>query len=346
MTDTTITFKKLPAVLATQRTYTLSDAVLYNIFKDSERTPVDVVRHGVRATNNTPPKKITEGAMNENEVRNLQVIDSAKTDYRATALQVEFHISFFDVAKSLSAIAGNNDQALRDSFFRFTDRAKSSEGIKEVSRRFARNILSGRWLWRNRLIADSITTEVIKNGEAFVSALSLELPLNNFNNYSEPENQLADCIAKGLGGKGSDKLTVRATINCLAGGAVEVFPSQNYRDGADSSTLSRSLYVLNKPRKISTEEGPARVGDAAIRDQKVANAIRTIDTWYPSEENNPIPIAIEQYGANLDQQRFFRRGATDNAFSLMRGLNILDENSPNGMFMIACLVRGAVYAGG
>ncbi len=342
MNTETVTFKKLPAVLATQRTYALSDAVMYNTFdNENKRTPVNVTRHGVRATNNTPPKKSIDGVVDEKDVRNLQIVDSAKLDYQSSGMQVEFNISFFKLEKSLSSVAGENDQALRNSFYDFCDRAYKSEGIFEVACRYARNILNGRWLWRNRMIASEVDVTAF-NKNVSVTVNALESSLKHFDNYSEQELSLATVISAGLKGDGSHKITVHANLKFGAQGSLEVYPSQNYIDG--DALVSKSLYVLDK-RTIRKLEGPEVVGIAAIRDQKVANAIRTIDTWYLSEDEKPTPIAIELFGANLDKQRFFRRNKDDNAFYFMKNLNVLDPNSDEGKFMIACIVRGAVYAG-
>lgn len=344
--DNTKTFKSLPAVLATRRTYTLSDATFYNIFEGKDRTPVDVIRHGVRATNNSKPKKDGDGVVSENDVRNLQTVDTAKLDPQAKAYQVEYQIAFFDLATTLSSVAGENSDDLKASLDAFIERAKNGEGISEVSRRYARNILNGRWLWRNRLTARNIDIEVSQDGERVATASALDLPLSDFNGYHAAELRLGEKIQDALKGDCEDGFVVRATVTGKAQGAVEVFPSQNYQDGDNKNAPSRSLYVLNKSRRVNTSEGPAFIGHAAIRDQKVANAIRTIDTWYPSEEASPRPIAIEQYGANLDAQRFYRNKGKSDAYHLMGQLNVLGENTPEAMFMIACLVRGAVYAGG
>ena len=46
-----LTFKKLPGVLAFQRGVVISDALFFNVCEDSQ-TPVMVVRHGIRGTQN------------------------------------------------------------------------------------------------------------------------------------------------------------------------------------------------------------------------------------------------------------------------------------------------------
>ena len=87
------------------------------------------------------------------------------------------------------------------------------------------------------------------------------------------------------------------------------------------------------------------MGHAALRDQKISNALRTIDTWYPAYAEYGRPLPVEPNGASLEAQEFFRDKKTS-AFEFARRLNTLDPTSPDGMFMIASLIRGGVFSGG
>lgn len=355
-----VSFKKLP-VVATRRCYVMSDALFFNV-SDGRRSPLEVVRHGVRGTQNPSPFKgaNSETVKEENvqdsndkgEVRGPQVVESAKTHPSAKFVEVEFDLSFIDLANSLSSVAGDFKDEFQLSYASFVEMVKPSDGINEVSRRFARNILNGRWLFRNRLIAKDIVVKVYVEKELKAKAKSLDIPLNEFGDYSNDEIKLGGLIADGLTGIALNRLTIVASLELLASGSVEVFPSQNYR-GSDKNRkskdldVSRSLYTLNRKGSAFLDYGPALVGQAALRDQKVANALRTIDTWYPSEDVNPRPIPVEQLGANLEELKFFRsdkNGKQKNAYRFMLNLNNLDPNSADGMYMIACLVRGGVYA--
>ncbi len=46
---------------------------------------------------------------------------------------------------------------------------------------------------------------------------------------------------------------------------------------------------------------------AAMHSQKIGNAIRTIDTWYPDFEKHKKPIAIDPYGAVTNLGRAYRQ---------------------------------------
>jgi CRISPR-associated protein Csy3 len=346
---------ELPGSLSLRRNAVVSDARMYSLVNGQfSGHPVKVIRHGIRATNNT--LKAGEGSgetsttVAADDVRNLQEIDSAKLDPDATGLVVEFSFALTDLSQAISGISPDKDQLkdpqyvelFRKSVMDFIGRARSGAGFEEVCNRIARNVLNARWLWRNRLIASSVRTCVHQGDELVCERESLEVPLREFSGYDAQENKLGRILADQLSGRSLKPLIISAFVETLGHGAIEVYPSQNYIPGArdDDSLPSRSLYVLNKP--LSRQEaGPRIVGEAAMRDQKIWNALRTIDTWY-EDGANVTPIAVEPLGASLSELRFFR-SKDKTAFSLLERLNELDPTSPDGMFMLAALIRGGVY---
>lgn len=354
-----LTFKKLPGVLAFQRGVVISDALFFNVCEDSQ-TPVMVVRHGIRGTQNInkdgDAKKSTAANAKRQEVSNVQITDTAKLDANAQALAVRFSLRFLDLKDVLFACAPSSTDAddlvrqYRDSVASFIERAKTSDGLNEVAARFARNIANGRWLWRNRTIARHITVRVSVAGKALASFDALATPLNHFNDISADERKVAAYIADGLRGDDDAGLDIEAQLDFGVRGAVEVFPSQNYIDSKfKPSGFARSLYSLGTPERLHNSnnmefESIRTMGHAALRDQKIGNALRTIDTWYPRYAEHGRPLPVEPNGANLEAQEFFRDRKTS-AFEFARCLNTLDPASPEGMFMIASLIRGGVFPG-
>lgn len=355
-------FKKLPGVLAFQRGLVMSDAELFNeINGEYEANPVFVVRHGIRGTQNVNQEgsgdTATSGDSKQRKVSNVQQTDSAKLDGQADALIARFAIRFLDLHGALFACApAKNDgkketqksldeeiAALRDSLDRFIERAKGTTGLDEVACRLARNIANGRWLWRNRLIAEAITVTVSVEQKEVAAFNAFDIPLNQFEGYSDSEQAVARVIAAGLRGNEVAALTVVARVEFGFRGAIEIFPSQNYIKEKPKG-FARSLYRLGEPERVKSEDGPRIMGRAAIRDQKVANALRTIDTWYPGFAEHGRPIPVEPNGANLDMQRFFRDQKGTSAFDLVRRLNEVDPDADEGKFLIACLIRGGVYS--
>jgi CRISPR-associated protein Csy3 len=184
-------FKKLPGVLSFQRGIVISDALFYNeIDGQYEQHPLPVVRHGIRGTQNVNKggdgeEGATANTAKRQEVSNIQTTDTAKLAPEADALVVRFSLRFLDFRNALFACApGPKDgdaevAALRESIDNFIARAQAADGLLEIGRRYARNIGNGRWLWRNRLIAQKITVDVSRDSEQLASFDALKLPLHD-----------------------------------------------------------------------------------------------------------------------------------------------------------------------
>jgi len=343
-------FKKLPGVLSFSRGLVISDAVLFNEDAAGQRTPVHVVRHGIRGTQNiNGADGATASTGKRQEISNIQTTDSAKLAPDAVAMVAAFDIRFLDIRNSLASCApGPKDEttevkALRDSISGFLERATISDGLKEIARRYGRNVANARWLWRNRLIASQIKVTV-QVGRESLEFDALRVPVNHFKDYSEQEIRLGQFILGGLAEGLLDTLHVEARVSFGAQGAIEVFPSQNYLEDKPKG-FARSLYCIGEKERASRTDSMRIMGQAAIRDQKLSNAIRTIDTWYPDFELVGKPIAIEPNGANLEAQTFFRDKKTS-AFDMVARLNLIDPASNDGMFVTASLIRGGVFSGG
>lgn len=338
-------FKKLPGVLSLTRGLMITDAVFDNLLPNDQKSPVEVVRHGIRGTQNLNDKFA--------EVSNIQQTETAKLAPEATGMAVSFSLSFLDLKDVLFACAsskgGKDDiEGYRQALQSFIAQAKTSEGLQEIGRRFARNIANGRWLWRNRQQAQSIDITVSQDSETLASFPALSIPLDHFNDYSGDEQTLGALIADSIAGQSSARLHIEARINFGISGALEVFPSQNYIENKPKGFARPLYYVRNsqiQQRSSAKDQVAIKVlGQAALRDQKVSNALRTIDTWYGDYADYGHPIAVEPNGANLGAQRFFRDKASS-AFNIALQLDELDPNSEDGMFMIAALLRGGVYSG-
>ncbi|ATE59494.1 type I-F CRISPR-associated protein Csy3 [Thauera sinica] len=351
-------FKKLPGVLSFQRGLVITDALFFNVLDDTQ-TPVMVVRHGIRGTQNVnkygDAARSTAANARREEVSNIQTTDTAKLDEYARALAVRFSLRFLNLDNVLFACAPSSTDAddlvrnYRDSVTGFIERAKQSAGVGEVAARFARNIANGRWLWRNRTIARTIEVGVSVAGKSVAKFDALAVPFSHFDDITDDEGRIASLIADGLRGDDDAGLDIEARLDFGLRGAIEVFPSQNYVENKPRG-FARPLYCLGSPERGGRDSGmdfaSTRVmGHAALRDQKLGNALRTIDTWYPRYREYGRPLPVEPNGASLEAQEFFRDKKTS-AFEFARRLNTLDPASPEGMFMIASLIRGGVFSGG
>ncbi|WP_215842092.1 type I-F CRISPR-associated protein Csy3 [Acidithiobacillus montserratensis] len=353
----TLPLKNLPSVLAFRRGVIVSDAPLeygteHGVF------PVPVIRHGTMGTQNVNEKTGEKGdletvAKGERDVRNLQVIESAKTGQGMIDLRVRFTLKALPLADSMYSCANSkaenksDAEKMRAMLSDFIKRAESSSGLVEVSRRIARNIVNGRWLWRNRLIANSVEIFVTAGEKEWEIKDALRVPLYHFDEYSETEKEIGDLLAGGFRGNG-DKVAINvlAILNLGVTGSTEVFCSQNYEPdnsrSKNSGDLSRSLYKLTIFGH-EQQSGVQIVGQAAFRDAKIWNALRTFDTWYSEYGTIQSPIPVEPQGASLSMMDFFRRQKESSAFGLFKRLNQIDPDSQEGMYCIASLIRGGVF---
>lgn len=334
---------KIPAVTAIQRSMIISDALFFSVDDKENREPISVFRHGIRGTQN-------QNSSNVSEASNLQVMESAKTNSRSRYLDVEYSLRALPVMDGITSCSGDSATEFRNQYSDFIKAIKGSNSSMEVALRMARNIFNGRWLWRNRQLGVAI--EVSVTGTDSWTQDSLATPLNQFGNYSETEKALAKELHNQLFGLSHTALLVNARIDLGASaGSVEVYPSQNYSDGKPSKGFGRALYkvdVLPMTRDSQpwSFEDTREMGLAAIRDQKVWNAIRTIDTWYGEYPEYGMPISVEPLGANLGANTLFRKKNTKTSlFNYLEKLEDINPESDEAKFVFASFIRGGVMGG-
>jgi CRISPR-associated protein Csy3 len=349
-------FKKLPSILSFTRGLMITDGVMESLLDADVTRPILIERHGIAGTQNT--------ATPTDNATMIQITDSAKLDPSATALRIRFGLGFFDLKDALYAcsVKGKSAKDQKEkaeevkafvaAALGFVDRAKSSNATLEIASRYARNIANARWTWRNRAMATTITVSVLVDGERTIEFNdALSIPLHTFGAYSKQEQELAELINENLCGKANHRFDIAATLHFGIRGAVEVYPSQNYLERKPRG-FARSLYHVRsnatpKPSddSIMNFESKRFLGQAALRDQKISNALRTFDTWFEEFADYGQAISVEPNGANLAADTFFR-GSKDSAFALAKQLDTLDPSTNDGLFMIACLLRGGLLSEG
>jgi CRISPR-associated protein Csy3 len=354
MTTNTETFAKTPSILSFQRGIIVTDGAFYNLKNGQyEDHPLEVTRHGIRGTQNVSSAADTAKG-GTRDPSNIQQTESAKTDHDSDGFVVTFGLRVIDLSSALFACAADKVEvtnAVRESILGFADRAKTSAGAEDVCRRIARNIANGSWLWRNRVAASSIRIEVLSEAGNVAEFDALSIPVRHFDDFTDGEKAVAEVLLRGMQGDRSASLKVAAFISFGVAGAYEVYPSQAYVESKPSG-FARPLYKIN-PTRMQTASRSADVesaqvlGQAALRDQKISNRLRTIDTWYPGFGEIKQPIPVEPNGANLELMQFFRPKKSS-AFSMFARLNQIDPDTDEGKFCIAMMLRGGVLgeAGG
>jgi CRISPR-associated protein Csy3 len=264
---------------------------------------------------------------------NLQAVDVAALPASADTLKVQFTLR---VLGGMGEPSACNDANYRAKLITTVSSYVQKQGFGELARRYASNLASGRFLWRNRIGAEQVEVTVarIENGQPKAhwtfnalehSLLDLKAPAAE----SQALSELATLIADGLAGHTHVLLQVTAFVRIGAG--QEVFPSQELILDKSAGKKSKTLYHVGSV--------------AAIHSQKIGNALRTIDTWYPEASANG-PIAVEPYGSVTTQGRAYRQPKDKQDFYNLLDNWIIKDKTPDveqQHFVIGTLIRGGVF---
>ena len=334
---------KTASVLAFERKLDPSDA-LFSAGKWDERSNgekwavVTIREKSVRGTiSNRLSTKEQDPAKLDASIQspNLQTVDVATLPNDADTLRIRFTLRVLGGAGTPSA-CNNADYQIK---LQGTVQQYVKEvGFAELARRYASNLANGRFLWRNRMGAEQIEVQVrqLAQGEATQSWTfdALSFSLRNFAADSPALGELTKVIELGLAGQAHALLEIVA--NARVGDGQEVYPSQELilDRGDKKGQKSKTLY---------------HVGDvAAIHSQKIGNALRTIDTWYPADEENGTigPIAVEPYGSVTSQGKAYRQPKQKADFYNLLDRWVLKDEAPeagNQHYVMATLIRGGVF---
>lgn len=331
------------SVLAFERKLDPSDA-LFSAGRWEERAngarwpAVEVREKSVRGTiSNRLKTKEQDPAKLDASIQepNLQTVDVCTLPNSANALRARFTLRVLGGAGVPSAC---NNAAYQQKLAQTVQGYIETHGFGELARRYAHNLANGRFLWRNRIGAESVEVVVrhLEGGEAAQEWTfnALEIPLRRFAAPETAEaslNELAAVIERGLSGRQFILLEVVAYARI--GDGQEVFPSQELilDRGDRRGQKSKTLYTVD--------------GAAAIHSQKIGNALRTIDTWYP-EAGELGPIAIEPYGSVTSQGRAYRQPKQQVDFYSLLDSWVLKDRAPvegNRHYLMATLIRGGVF---
>ena len=330
------------SVLAFERKLDPSDAVFHaGLWADRENAherarawaPIAIREKSVRGTisnrlktKDQDPAKLDAAIENPN----LQTVDVAALPADADTLKVQFTLRVLAGAGTPSACNSAPYQAkLLGTVKAYVD----TNGFTELAQRYAANLANGRFLWRNRVGAESVQVlvEQLQGGKAknLWSFDALAHNLRALDAINSEVKSLGQAIASGLAGTEHVLLQVTAFVRMGAG--QEVFPSQELILDKGASKKSKTLYDVQ--------------GVAAIHSQKIGNALRSIDTWYEGAEELG-PIAVEPYGSVTTQGKAYRQPKQKlDFYTLLDNWLLKDQVPPleQQHFVMAVLIRGGVF---
>lgn len=336
---------KTASVLAFERKLDPSDALLFagdwnNRDSADHWQPVRVNTKSVRGTisnrlktKDQDPAKLDAAIENPN----LQTVDVATLPQDADTLKVQFTLR---VLGNVGEPSTCNDADYRQKLIGTIAGYVRQHGFGELARRYAANLANGRFLWRNRVGAEQVEVRVahLQGGvptttwtfQALEHSLrTLEAPASE----ADDVQALAEVVSAGLAGDAHVLLQVTAFVRIGAG--QEVFPSQELILDRQRGGQSKHLYTV----------GNGDEAIAAMHSQKIGNALRAIDTWYPGAEENG-PIAVEPYGSVTTQGKAWRQPKEKVDFYTLLDNWILKDKVPDVAqqhFVVATLIRGGVF---
>ncbi|OCG61170.1 type I-F CRISPR-associated protein Csy3 [Gilliamella sp. Nev3-1] len=321
------------SVLAFERSFDISDAIFAQQDpKDSNKLfPVVVTEKSVRGTisNRLKNAVANDPTKLDAEIQkpNLQTVDVAALDADKETLVVKWSCK---VLPFLGKPSVCNEIEYQEALEKTTQDYIQTQGLTALAKRYAINILNGRWLWRNRMAAEQISLSITRKDDkkSMIDVNDVkQYQLNSFDYDDKSVNDLAKLIEAGLSGKEFVIFNVEAKLKMGLG--QEVYPSQELILDT-GKTKSKVLYEKNK--------------QAAMHSQKVSNAIRTIDTWY--QDNAQFPIAIEPYGSVTSMGHAFRQPKQKLDFYTLFDNWVLKGEKPlldQQHYVIAVLIRGGVF---
>ena len=335
---------KTASVLAFERKLDPSDALFHAGRWDDRDNAADwpavIVREkSVRGTiSNRLNAKEQDPAKLDASIQapNLQTVDVATLPNNADTLQARFTLRILGGAGMPSACNHAGYQAkLRDTIQGYVE----EQGFTELARRYVHNLANGRFLWRNRMGAEQVEVRVrhlTKGDEAARWTFdAFALSLRDFAASGEAERfllELASVIEQGLCGQ--TYVLLEVTAYARMGDGQEVYPSQELilDRGDKKGQKSKTLYTVGNV--------------AAMHSQKIGNALRTIDTWYPDDGDSLGPIAVEPYGSVTSRGKAYRQPKQKMDFyNLLDGWVLNDKVPPveQRHFVMANLIRGGVF---
>lgn len=329
----------LASVLAFEKKLVPSDGFLYGTSWEKRQIeekeePIVLIEKSVRGTiSNRLKAAVKNDPMKLNaevEKANLQTVDSASLKLDQDTLKLRFTLKVLSGVQHPSVC---NEEEHGQGILKMVEDYIEESGFSELAHRYATNIASGRFFWRNRVGAEKVEVIVrIKPSGETMTFNGYDYSLKNFDKHSPDLDQLSAMIADALCGRIS-YLLLEIEACVLMGHGQEVYPSEELILDKGNGKKSKVLYQVN--------------GMAAMHSQKIGNALRTIDTWYPEYGVSGLgPIAAEPYGAVTTLGKAFRSPKEKVDFYTLFdnwSTGTAPENETDKDYVMAVLVRGGVF---
>lgn len=319
---------KTPSVLAFEAKLVPSDALMFaGNWNEQTWQAIQVGEKAVRGTisNRLKAAMANDPTKLDAEVSkaNLQTVDIAALAHSTDTLKVVFTLR---VLSDLATPSTCNSPDYQTALAQKIQQYQTDVSFEELAKRYAFNIASARFLWRNRVGSQSVKV-VVTVADQKIEFNSQDYTLREFST-DEKISQLTKYIQQGLT-KNHTLIKVEAYSQLGEGQAV--YPSQELVMGGGKGDKSKFLYQLD--------------GQAAMHSQKIGNALRTIDTWHPAVDEVG-PIAVEPYGSVTNRGAAYRQPKEKiDFYNLLDGWMIKGKEPAieQQHYIMAMLIRGGVF---
>ena len=336
----------VPSVLAFEKKLVPSDGYMYKTSWDKRHTeqvePLKLNEKAVRGTVSNRLKGTQQDKLDSKiENPNLQTVDICSLGVDQDTLKLKFTIKFLGgIEKPSSCNKPDFATKCKEVVRKYTEKY----GLLKLASRYAHNLACARFLWRNRIGAEQIEVHVkilnsypennSENKEWTFNAY--EIDMRDFDSSENNNNvkELAKRIATALSDS-RNFLLLEVEACARLGNKQEVYPSEELvldKGKLKKGSKSKVLYSVDNI--------------AGMHSQKIGNAIRTIDTWYPEFDESKVAIAIEPYGAVTNLGKAYRHPKQKCDFYSLFDKWVLDKgklSEEEQHFVIAVLIRGGVF---
>lgn len=329
------------SVLAYEKKLVPSDAYMYGTTwenRNEAAVPLLLIEKSVRGTISNRLKSTIANNQDKLDAKvekpNLQRVDSCALGEGQDTLKLSFTLKVLSGVEEPSAC---NNADFKMSYTNVAKAYIEKYGFTELASRYAANLANGRFLWRNRVGAEKLEVQVKVLNDDIDKVWcfdSKSIGLRSFKNSDEQVKELEDLIAEALSGK-KEFLLLEVNAFSQMGKSQEVYPSEELVLDKSNSKNKKSKILYHVKNT------------AAMHSQKIGNALRTIDTWYPKyEEVGHGAIAIEPYGSVTNLGVAYRNPKEKTDFYTLfdkyaRGEALEKEEEEH--YVMAVLVRGGVF---
>jgi CRISPR-associated protein Csy3 len=181
----------LPSVQAFSRKLEVSDALMTSglwtdIDKSDQWKPISLHEKRNRAT------KSQFGAKDEEKKEpNLSWGDDASLPHDADTLRIKYSLKILGRLEEPTAC---NTPVFEEKVVEIVNAYRTEHQFKELATRYANNIVNGRFLWRNRVGAESVSIKV-QHGKQTWLFDAYNYPLNKFSSSNDSNHSFGELIA-------------------------------------------------------------------------------------------------------------------------------------------------------